>query len=164
MLNGARRPSTMWSHGAATLASMQSLLALLRHHEMRRAARFVTTGVIAFTIDFGGLVILHGSLGLPLGLAVIAPYPVGTAVHYALTRWWVFPPGAPGSEAGRFARYLLLVAANGIGSVAIVLSLTSLGMDYRVAKLLSVAVLVTANYLVSPVLVMRSPERSFNRR
>lgn len=139
---------------------MHSLVRLLRHHELRRAGRFVTTGAVAFAIDFGGLVLLHGALGLPLAVSVIAPYPVGTAVHYGLTRFWVFPPGAPGSEPGRIGRYLLLVAANALGTAAIVLSLTHLGLDYRAAKLIAVAVLLVANYFVSPVLVMRSAERS----
>lgn len=124
--------------------------------DRRRVVRFVTAGAVSFALDFGGLILLHSGLGWQLGWAVLVAYGSGGAVHYLLTRLWVFNPAGRGSETGRFLRYLSLGGLNIAATWAVVLSLTRLGVDYRLAKILCVAALVVFNYVVTHLFVMRS--------
>jgi putative flippase GtrA len=118
-------------------------------------SRFGLTGGIAFVIDFGGLVLLHGALGWKLQWAIVVSYCLGGAVHYTLTRRWVFVPRLERPEVDRIARYLALGTTNIVVNLAAVLVLVRLGVDYRVSKAGCVAMLVVINYLVTSRHIMR---------
>lgn len=124
-----------------------------------RLVRFGLTGLAGFLLDFGLLVLIHGRLGAPLIPATLLAYGLGGAVHYLLTRYWVFPETAPGGEVARVGRYLALGVVNAIATVAIVSGLVAVGVDYRVAKTIAVAALFLSNYVLTPRLVMTSPGR-----
>lgn len=119
-------------------------------------ARFVITGLVAFGLDLGGLILTHGELGWPLRWALPVCYGVAGTVHYALTRYWVFPPADPRGGRGRVARYLTLGVSNMVLTTAIVLGLVAAGTDYRIAKVLAVGTLFLANLFIMPRWVMRA--------
>lgn len=121
--------------------------------------RFGLAGCVGFALDFGLLVLFHGRLGAPLIPSTLVAYGLGGAVHYALTRFWVFPETNRGGEVGRVGRYLALGLVNAVATVVIVSGLVAAGLDYRVAKCLAVAGLFFTNYLLTPRLVMTSPGR-----
>lgn len=123
-----------------------------------RLIRFGLTGCAGFAVDFGILILLK-TAGIPLGAATAAAYIIGGVVHYTLTRVWVFPQDDNAGETGRVVRYLLLGCVNIAATLAIVLGLTSTGLDYRVAKIIAVVTLFFSNYLLTPRLVMTSPGR-----
>lgn len=122
--------------------------------------RFGLTGCAAFAVDFGTLVLLRSSVGLPLAVATTTAVVVGGLVHYSLTRLWVFPQESRTGELGRLTRYLVLVAVNVAANLVIVMGLTSVGLDYRAAKGIAVVALFFCNYLLTPRLVMRPVRRS----
>ena len=122
-----------------------------------RLLRFALTGVAGFAVDFGTLVFLHSGLLLPLGVSTAVACLVGGIVHYGLTRYWVFPQANPFGEAWRSARYVSLGAANAAVNVMGITMLVHLGLEYRPAKIITVALLFFVNYFLTPRLVMRTP-------
>lgn len=122
--------------------------------------KFGLTGCAGFAVDFGLLLILKSGAGMPLAVATTLAYVVGGVVHYSLTRFWVFPQDQRAGEVGRVVRYLALAGVNILATLGIVLGLSSIGVDYRVAKILAVVLLFFSNYLLTPRLVMTSPGSS----
>jgi putative flippase GtrA len=116
--------------------------------------RYLLTGGTTFAVDFVVLIALHSGAGVPLGLSVACAYLVSAAVNYGLLRLWVFTPVRARAESGRARQYGLLMLANLAANFLIVTSLSSCGLDYRVAKVVSVATLATCNYLVASRVVM----------
>ena len=54
-------------------------------------------------------------------------------------------------------RYLVLGALNALATVVMVGTLTAIGLDYRVAKVITVVGLFFTNYAIVPRFVMRWP-------
>jgi putative flippase GtrA len=119
-----------------------------------RFVRFGLTGVAGFVADFGTLVLLHGRLDVALWVAVVAAYVVGGLVHYSLTRFWVFAHPLGEGELGKIRRYLTLVGCNVVITAVAVDAMTRAGLDYRLAKAVTVVVLFFSNYLIVPRWVM----------
>jgi putative flippase GtrA len=117
-------------------------------------ARYLIAGGAGFGVDFGVLVGLHSGAGAPLGLSVVCAYLTSAVVNYALLRLWVFSPVMLRRESGRARQYLLLLAANVGVNFVIVKSLANLGLDYRIAKVISAVTLAVANYIVASRVVM----------
>lgn len=128
--------------------------ALSQPAQALRAARFVATGLVAFGVDLGILILLHGFCGVGLALSVPTAYLSSGIVHYGLTRFWVFDPEQRAAEGTRVLRYLLLVALNAAVSVLGVMFLVHLGLDYRFAKVICIGVLFTSNYVITSKYIM----------
>jgi putative flippase GtrA len=124
-----------------------------------RLIRFGVTGCAGFAVDLGTLVVFHSALSAPLAASTVVAYGSGGMAHYSLTRYWVFPQDSRAGELGRITRYLLLAAANMAATLVMVLGLTAMGADYRVAKVAAVVLLFFTNYALTPRLVMTSPGR-----
>jgi putative flippase GtrA len=121
---------------------------------MGSVVRYLLTGGTSAGVDFGILVTLRSGAGAPLGLSVVAAYLCSAVVNYLLLRWWVFTPTRVRSERGRAGQYVVLLIVNVCANFAIVKSLAGLGLDYRIAKLISLAVLAVGNYLMASRVVM----------
>ena len=119
--------------------------------------RFGLAGVAGLVVDLGALVALRSGAGWPLAVASGAAFALGWAANYGLVRLWVFRGVAPGGEAGRLGRYLVLAAGNAAATVVVVSGLTWLGADYRLAKVVAVVGLFATNYVLVPRVVMTSP-------
>lgn len=132
-------------------------MSLLRRFRLDGLFRFGVTGLAGFFVDFGLLWLLRSGAALPLALATTIAYVVGGVMHYSLTRFWVFPQQDGNGEFGRIFRYLLLASVNILATLTLVVGLSQLGLDYRVAKVIAVVGLFFTNYLLTPRLVMISP-------
>jgi putative flippase GtrA len=120
----------------------------------RSVVRYLITGGASFAVDFAVLVALHSGAGAPLGLSVVCAYLISAVVNYALLRLWVFTPVEVRRESRRARQYLVLVVANACANFMIVKFLANLGVDYRLAKMVSVATLAACNYVVASRIVM----------
>lgn len=133
---------------------MATILRRVMNPELYRVIRFGLTGAAGFLTDFGTLVAAHSGLRVALVPSLVLAYTLGGIVHYGLTRWWVFPARHTTPEAGRIVRYLLLAAVNAGITLVAVPAMTHAGLDYRIAKVICVAVLFGANYFLVPRFVM----------
>jgi putative flippase GtrA len=116
-------------------------------------ARPVLTRPVAYVLAGGGCLLLdvvvlyalHSVFNVELYVATTVAYFTDLLANYAVNRWWVFAGGRSIAASG--IRYICLVAANYLATLAIVAALTSVHVEYVVARLVAVAVTTIWNYL-----------------
>jgi putative flippase GtrA len=111
------------------------------------ALRFLLVGVVSAGTDLALLAGLHGVAGIPLLTATTLAFWASLVVNFALNRGWVFPT-AGGSARGQAVRYLLLVGANYLATLALVGGLSAAGVPYMVAKLVALAAIACWNFVL----------------
>jgi putative flippase GtrA len=111
------------------------------------ALRFLVVGGLSFVTDAGALYLLHGVLRVWLPAATALAFGCAFVVNFGLNRIWAFRAG--GAVARQLRRYLALVLANLLLTVALVPGLAWLGLPYLVAKVCTTAMLTVVNYAVS---------------
>lgn len=107
--------------------------------------RFLLVGLLSYLTDAGTLALMHTGAGVPLLVATTVAFAVGLAVNYALNRVLTF--GSAAVVRYEVARYLLLVLANYLVTLALVGGLTVAGLPYLGSKTVSTAVLAVANFV-----------------
>jgi putative flippase GtrA len=111
--------------------------------------KFLIVGGLSLTVDAGLLYLLHGRLGMWLPPATAISFLAGFVVNFTLNRQWAFASSSDGSLRSHFLRYAALVAANLLVTVALVQAITSLGVLYLVAKVVTTGCISIANYFIS---------------
>lgn len=109
-----------------------------------QAAAFLVVGLLSFAADLGTLWALHAH-GVPLVAATVAGLAAGFAVNFTMNRRHVF--GSAAAVGGQLVRYWLLSGANFAVTVVLVPALAAAGVDYRVAKTATVALLAVVNFV-----------------
>jgi putative flippase GtrA len=109
--------------------------------------RFLVVGGASVVVDAGLLYVLHGLLGLWLEPATALSFLAGLVVNFALNRQWSF--ASTGRMRSQAIRYAVLVVMNLLVTVVLVRALTTLGLMYLIAKVLTTAVLSVVNYFAS---------------
>jgi putative flippase GtrA len=119
---------------------------------MRHSAfRYAVTGVLSAGADFGLLYALHSLLGLALPIAAFIAVAAAFVFNYLLNRVWSFGSNAP---VGReFVRYVLLGCVNWVLTAILVSLLTSAGLYFMVAKMITLVLTTGGNYLLYRVWV-----------
>jgi putative flippase GtrA len=117
--------------------------------------RFLIVGVLSIATDATALFVLHGVFRIWLPAATAGAYGVAFVVNFGLNRIWVFR--ANGSVGRQLGWYIALVAFNLVFTVILVPTLTWLGLQYLVSKLLVAAVLAVLNYVTSRRWIFVSP-------
>ncbi len=116
----------------------------LRHHP---APRFLVVGFVTFLVDIGSLELLHGVLHVGLALSTVVAYAIAFSVNFFASRQWTFKTTALGTKARRqMVRYLVLVGINLCLTLLIVLGLSSVGVPYLLAKVISVCIIAVGNF------------------
>jgi putative flippase GtrA len=118
------------------------------------AIRYLMVGVASFAIDFGGLVLLHGVLGVYLPVATAVAFLTSVGFNFFLNRMWSFD-AAVHPVAGQAVRYGMLVGLNLVLNVLIVSALTAGHLDYRLAKIASTSVVTLVNFTMLRIWVFR---------
>jgi putative flippase GtrA len=97
---------------------------------------FALINGFTFVVDILLLSALHGSLEVPLPIAVTAAYACAFTLSYSLNRTMNFQSHAP--VGPQFAIYVVVVVVNYSAFILGVSSaLTALGIDFRVARILA---------------------------
>jgi len=107
--------------------------------------RFLLVGLLSYLTDASTLALLHTGAGVPLLVATSGAFVIGLAVNYALNRVLTF--GSVAVLRYEVARYLLLVLANYVITLALVGGLTAAGLPYLGSKTVSTAVLAVVNFV-----------------
>ena len=97
---------------------------------------FCLINSFTFGVDLVLLVSLHGLLGVPYAVAVSVAYGCAFGLSYALNRYFNFRSHAP--VGPQLSVYVVVVVINYVAFILAASSaLTTLGLDYRVARLLA---------------------------
>ncbi len=109
--------------------------------------RYFVVGTSGFGLDFLTLVGFKELLGLSPTLAVVCNQAIVLAYNFTLNKYWSFESKAMPRK--QLVRYLTLAAWNYIFSVTAMYLLNELfGMHYVLARMLSVMVMVSWNFLL----------------
>lgn len=123
------------------------LLAVSRHS----AFRYVVTGVISAGVDFGLLYLLHGLLGAPLSISAFVAVALAFILNYVMNRIWSF--GSTARVGREVTRYISLACTNWVLTAILVDVLARFGMEYLIAKAITLALTTASNYLLYRVWV-----------
>jgi putative flippase GtrA len=116
----------------------------LRQHP---APRFLIVGFFTFLVDIGSLGLLHSVLHVELAISTVVAYAIAFSVNFFANRQWTFATTALGTKAQhQMVRYLVLVAFNLCLTLLIVLGLSSAGVPYLLAKVISVCIIAVGNF------------------
>ena len=118
-----------------------------------QSGRFLVVGAASYVVDITVLWITVHSLHWPLGLGTTVAFAAAFVVNFGLGRRWVFPTSAP--RGPQVSRYLALVAANYLLTLAAVTSLTTLGLGLVIAKTISVVINAVINFFLGRSWVYR---------
>lgn len=135
---------------AATDEAPPGLLAALLRSSL---VRYLVVGGLSFGVDAGILVTLHEGAGAPLLLAATVAFWTALLVNFTLNRVWSF--GGVEDVKVSFVKYLTLVGANYLGTLAILSIGTRLGVHYVAAKAVATATTVCWNYIAYRLWVFR---------
>ena len=122
--------------------------------QRRQIVTFLIVGGASSVVDFGIFFILSTFAHFPPWLASAISFLCAFVVNYRGNRDLVFKAGR---VPGALPRYVLLVAANWVISTGLVAGFVAAGLPGWGAKIISMVVVATINYLVLRAFVFKGP-------
>ena len=113
----------------------------------RQLFYYLVVGGLTVIVDVGLLAVLHESYGVPLGLATTVAFCTAVVVNFLLNRTVMSSQGSRGLTQHAL-RYVSLVVANYVITLAVVTTAGHVGDRYLVAKVAVVAVSTMWNFLL----------------
>lgn len=131
---------------------------LLSHSVAGEFARYVAAGLLALCIDFGLYVALTELLGWHYLASATVAFCAGLATIYLLSIRWIFRKRSVERGAHEFALFAA-IGAVGLLLTAIVLYVLTdlLGLDYRLSKIASAALVFLFNFGCRKYFLFRAP-------
>lgn len=135
---------------------LQHILKAAYHHHF---IRYCLVGGTTFVMDLGILIVLHGKAHVDLSLATSTAYWVSNFYSFILSRYWTFSIYEKQGMSRHIILYSLLLVFNYFFTV-IFINEASHHIHYWIAKILSVAILVTWSYPLYKwvIFVQKKPE------
>lgn len=132
------------------------LLTIYRNSELwRQVLRFGIVGSISAVSEFSLLVLLVEQFGIQYMQANFIAFCLIVVANYIASRWWIFGAGSF-SKGIEFISFLAVVLIGlGINQVSMYFWVESLSVDYRLAKLLAIGLVVVWNFLAKKYFVFR---------
>jgi len=119
------------------------LLFMYRHHFVR----YLFVGGTTFVIDIGLLYVLHGKMGIRIGIATSLAYWISIVYNFLLNRTWTFSARDKDDLRRHLITYLVLLGFNYLFTVIFV-SYFSHHINYLLAKVLAVMIQMTWTYYI----------------
>ncbi len=127
---------------------IERIKALSRH----AVIRYVFVGGLAFLTDFSTLWLCHEPLGMPIWLAQTVAFAAAFVVNFGLNRVLTFADNGArdGAMHVQTVKFTILVAVNFFVTEGIMIGLTShaVGVDFRIAKVLSTGFITLYNFYI----------------
>lgn len=118
--------------------------------------RYVIVGIVATAVDFGILTLLVEAAQLHYLAANACGFTAGLVTNYLLSVWWVFSSRLASSRMAEFLIFSAVGAVGlGISEGCMYLGVDIFGLDYRVAKVMSVVCTLVWNFTARKVLLFR---------
>lgn len=143
---GAAMIRKLYSRGFRLL--MDSLHRTPSHDVSVQVVRSLVVSVIALVFDFGMLVVLKEVFGVHYLLAAALSFCLGVAVNYYLSVKWVFANRKLTNRHAEFTIFFTICAIGLALNLAIIaLMVQRVGVDYKLAKGVSTAVVFFWNFI-----------------
>ncbi len=108
--------------------------------------RYLIVGGTTFALDFGLLVSFKEVAHVSVYVAATLSYLIALGFNFVLNRVWTF--AARTSLEVHVTLYILLVIVNWLTTLVLIGAFQRLGLNYELAKLISIAPILTWNYLL----------------
>ncbi len=131
-----------------------------RNQGFRRLGRFSVVGALNTLIDIAVFMLLVKVFSLPVVPANLLAFSVALANSYILNRLWTFHDSTAPHSVGNIFRFVLFNTAAALLATATLAALVTLNLPILAAKVLSIGVSMTWNYLTMRYLVFKAPPRS----
>lgn len=128
------------------VSALEIVINNLPRLKSRRFWRYVFVGGSTFAIDFSLLVLTHELFRLPLVIAASLAYWSSIAYNFAMNRQWTFRVGGSNIQKHALA-YATLLVFNYFVNIALIWSITQLGVHYTIAKAVAVGLQIPWTYL-----------------
>jgi len=123
----------------------------------REFAKYFIVGFGSMLFDIGTLILFTAGFGLVPVVSVILNQAIVLSANFTLNKYWSFRNRALPHK--QLVRYLALAGWNYFFSVASMYLLNGqLGVDYRLARLMSIIVMVSWNFFLYKYWVYREKE------
>jgi putative flippase GtrA len=132
-------------------------ITLERRAAVGRVARFSAVGVLNTLIDVGVFVALVWWVRMPIVPANLLAFAAALANSYVLNRSWTFRDSRAAASPENVARFVLFSCVGALIATGALWLLRQAGLPVLAAKLLSVLVGMTWNYLTMRHLVFTTP-------
>jgi putative flippase GtrA len=118
--------------------------------------RYGIVGGAAFVVDFATLVVLTDAVGLNYLASAAIAFTLGLATNYALSIRWVFASRSLESRTAEFTVFAVVgVLGLGLTEVVLFTGTNLAGLDYRLSKILAVALVFFWNFAARKALLFR---------
>jgi putative flippase GtrA len=128
---------------------MRKLLGFARRKHLTTLIKYGIVGVINTLVDFSVSSLCHYVIGLSAELATASGYICGIVCSYILNGRFTF------RTKGSIWKFLLVNGVSLALSVGLTHLLASIGLEYAIAKALTIIVTTTVNYIGYKLLVFK---------
>lgn len=121
--------------------------------------RYGFVGGLAFGVDFGSLWLFTGVLGVHYLVSAALAFGLGLLTNYGLSIAWVFKAHRSASRWEEFLGFAVIgLAGLGFNELGLWLLTGRLGLDYRLAKLLTTVLVFFWNFIARKYLLFREKQ------
>lgn len=121
-------------------------------HLIEQIFKFGIVGVIAFVIDYGGLVFFTEVCGIDYLISATLSFTISVIFNYLASMRYVFTHKEGLSKRREFVIFVLLsVAGLILNDVFMWAGVELLGVDYRITKLIATALVMVWNFVTRKI-------------
>lgn len=132
------------------------LLAIYHSNELyRQVLRFGIVGVVSAAGEFGLLILLVEKFGLGYMQANFIAFCFVVIANYIASRLWIFGAGSFSKGVEFVSFFVVVLIGLGINQLSMYFWVESFALDYRLAKILALALVIIWNFLAKKYFVFR---------
>ena len=135
---------------------LNKLLTIYRSHELyRQVLRFGIVGALSAASEFGLLILLVEKFGLGYMHANFIAFCFIVVINYIASRLWIFGAGSFSKGVEFISFFVVVLIGLGINQLSMYFWVASFALDYRIAKVLALALVIIWNFLAKKYFVFR---------
>lgn len=117
-------------------------------HLMNQLARFSIVGILAFLIDYGGMLLLTETFHIYYLISATISFLASVIFNYVMSVRFVFQTDKHGKHSGQLVVFTLLSAVGlGINHVVMLLLSERFLINYKLSKLVATAMVSVYNFI-----------------
>ena len=140
--------------------SVKQIVIVSRDSVIGQFLRYLVVGGVAFVVDFGVLVLLTEVLSLHYLTSAAVAFCCGLVINGILSITWVFDTRSLGSKKTEFTIFSVIgVVGLGWNELLMYLGTDVVGLDYRLSKLITVAIVLFWNFGMRKLILFGRPTK-----